>query len=251
MADLENDESLENNNEDNNLENNKTVISSITYSEEERIKIANTEDLHKIFVRILKREDTINQEKEHFWFVGLNLANEILCIDTVSLGTVHSAEVTPMNVFRNGVWKGCTHAILAHNHPSGSLKPSQQDIDVTDRLYQCGLILDIPIRDHMILNMLSFITFEDTELMAKIKKSTKFKPPYKIIEEMKAEAEKIRKQAYKEGVTDGKVIGSSKEKFDIARNLIKNNVSIDIIISSTGLTADDIDDLKNEMKNPD
>ena len=84
---------------------------------------------------MLKREDTINQEKEHFWFVGLNLANEILCIDTVSLGTVHSAEVTPINVFRNGVWKGCTYAILAHNHPSGSLKPSQQDIDVTDRLY--------------------------------------------------------------------------------------------------------------------
>ena len=126
-----------------NPEDNKTIISGITYSEEERIKIANTEDLHKIFVRILKREDTINQEKEHFWFVGLNLANEILCIDTVSLGTVHSAEVTPMNVFRNGVWKGCTHAILVHNHPSGSLKPSKQDIDVTDRLYQCGLILDI------------------------------------------------------------------------------------------------------------
>ena len=89
-------------------------------------------------------------------FVGLNLANEILCIDTVSLGTVlptgrkASAEVTPMNVFRNGVWHSvrkakvarilCTLevAILAHNHPSGSLKPSQQDIDVTDRLYQCG-----------------------------------------------------------------------------------------------------------------
>ena len=103
-----------------NPEDNKTIISGITYSEEERIKIANTEDLHKIFVRILKREDTINQEKEHFWFVGLNLANEILCIDTVSLGTVYSAEVTPMNVFRNGVWKGCTYAILAHNHTYGT-----------------------------------------------------------------------------------------------------------------------------------
>ena len=238
-----------------NPEDNKSIISGITYSEEERIKIANTEDLHKIFVKILKREDTINQEKEHFWFVGLNLANEILCIDTVSLGTVHSAEVTPMNVFRNGVWKGCTHAILAHNHPSGSLKPSQQDIDVTDRLYQCGLILDIPIRDHMILNMMSFITFEDTELMKKIRKSIKFKPHFKIVEDMKAEAEEIRKKAFqegerkgkKEGLSQGKIIGSSKEKVDIARNLINMDMGIDVVMKATGLTADDIDDLKKEM----
>jgi len=90
-----------------NEENNKTIISSIVYSEEERIKIANTEDLHKILAKILSREDKINQEKEHFWFIGLNLANEILCIDTVSLGTVYSADVTPMNVFRNGVWHVC------------------------------------------------------------------------------------------------------------------------------------------------
>ena len=49
MADLENDESLENNNE----ENNKTVISSITYSEEERIKISNNDDIHRILAEIL------------------------------------------------------------------------------------------------------------------------------------------------------------------------------------------------------
>jgi len=49
-----------------NEKNNKTIISSIVYSEEDRIKIANTEDLHKILSKILKREDKINQEKEHF-----------------------------------------------------------------------------------------------------------------------------------------------------------------------------------------
>ena len=238
-----------------NPENNKSIISSMVYTEEERIKIANTEDLHKIFVKMLKREDTINQEKEHFWFVGLNLANEILCIDTVSLGTVYSAEVTPMNVFRNGVWKGCTHAILVHNHPSGSLKPSKQDIDVTDRLYQCGLILDIPIHDHMILNMLSFVIFEDMGLMAKIKKSLKFKPHFKIVEDMKAEAEDIRKKAFeegelkgiKEGVSQGKIIGMAKEKVSMAKKMLLKNKPIEEIIEFTGLTADDIDDLKKEM----
>jgi len=235
-----------------NEENNKTMISSMVYSVEDRIKIANTEDLHKILAKILSREDKINQEKEHFWFIGLNLANEILCIDTVSLGTVYSADVTPMNVFRNGVWKGCTHAILAHNHPSGSLKPSKEDIDVTDRLYQCGLILEIPIRDHMVLNMTTYITFKDAGIMAKIFKSVKFKPNYKLVEEMKEEAEKIRQKAFKdgkkEGVAEGKIIGASKEKVDIAKKMLLKNKPIEEIMEFTGLTADDIEDAKKEMK---
>jgi len=241
-----------------NEKNNKTIISSIVYSEEERIKIANTEDLHKILAKILSREDKINQEKEHFWFIGLNLANEILCIDTVSLGTVYSADVTPMNVFRNGVWKGCTHAILAHNHPSGSLKPSKEDIDITDRLYQCGLILNIPIRDHMILNMTTFITFEALELMAKIKKSLKFKPHYKIVEEMKAEAEEIRQKALEEGeqigFDKGEKIGIDKgEKnrtIEIAKTMLKDGTDINFIMKHTELTRIDIEKIKEYMELP-
>ena len=102
---------------------------------------------------------------------------------------------------------------------------------------------------------MSFITFEDTELMKKIRKSIKFKPHFKIVEDMKAEAEEIRKKAFqegerkgkKEGLSQGKIIGSSKEKVDIARNLINMDMGIDVVMKATGLTADDIDDLKNEM----
>jgi len=242
-----------------NEKNNKTIISSIVYSEEERIKIANTEDLHKILSKILKREDKINQEKEHFWFIGLNLANEILCIDTVSLGTVYSADVTPMNVFRNGVWKGCTHAILAHNHPSGSLKPSKEDIDITDRLYQCGLILNIPIHDHMILNMTTFITFKALELMAKIEKSLKFKPHYKIVEEMKAEAEKIREQALeegrKEGIVAGKFLGreegliegKQEEKIETVRTMLEKKYTLEQIVEVSKFTIEEITKIKKDM----
>ena len=126
-----------------------------------------------------------------------------MCIDTVALGTVDSVNIVPMNVFRNGVWKGCTHAILAHNHPSLEIKPSKHDIDVTDRLYQCGLILELPINDHLIITLKTYYSFEEHGLMAKILKSIKFKPHFKIVEDMKAEAEKIRKQAFAEGKKEG------------------------------------------------
>ena len=107
----------------------------------------------------------------------------------------------------------------------------------------------------MILNMLSFVIFEDMGLMAKIKKSLKFKPHFKIVEDMKAEAEDIRKKAFaegkKEGLNQGNIIGISKRSVEIARNLINMNMGIDVVMKATGLTADDIDDLKNEMKNTD
>jgi len=181
------------------------------------------------------------------WFIGLNLANEILCIDTVSLGTVYSADVTPMNVFRNGVWKGCTHAILAHNHPSGSLKPSKEDIDITDRLYQCGLILNIPIRDHMILNMTTYITFKALELMAKIEKSLKFKPNYKVVEEMKAEAEEIRQKALEEGEQIGFDKGKLEEKIEIVKEMLKENYDIKSIMKLTKLSEEDILKIKSDI----
>ena len=103
--------------------------------------------------------------------------------------------------------------------------------------------------------MLSFVIFEDMGLMAKIKKSLKFKPHFKIVEDMKAEAEDIRKKAFeeglnqgqKEGVSQGKIIGMAKEKFDIAKKMLLKNKPIEEIIEFTGLTADDIDDLKKEM----
>ena len=111
----------------------------------------------------------------------------------------------------------------------------------------------------MILNMLSFVIFEDMGLMAKIKKSLKFKPHFKIVEDMKAEAEDIRKKAFeegelkgiKEGVSQGKIIGMAKEKVSMAKSMLKDGTDINFIMKHTELTADDIDDLKNEMKNPD
>ena len=82
-------------------------VTTLKLTKSEKIKIANTDDLHTILAEILKREDKINREKEHFWFIGFNSQNYILCIDTVSLGTVKSTQVMPMNVFRNGVWHVC------------------------------------------------------------------------------------------------------------------------------------------------
>lgn len=89
--------------------------------------IEGVEDVFFIMQRILLRENKIDQEKEHFWIIGMNQAGYILYIELISLGTFKSVEVEPMNVFRVAVMKNASRVIAVHNHPSGGLKPSTAD----------------------------------------------------------------------------------------------------------------------------
>ncbi len=231
-------------------------IRSLKLTKAQKIQIANTEELHKILSQILKREGVINQEKEHFWFVGLNSQDYILCIDTVSLGSVSSTQITPMSVFRNGVWKGCTYAILAHNHPSGLLEPSDNDIDVTDRLCQCGIILNIIVRDHIIITPTTYLSFKDQKMMRKIEKSIKYVPPYQLKERWAKEGEKIRHDALEEGRAKGLEEGLAKGLAEgeeiglvkIVKSMLEKDYSLEQIIEVTGLGKEDIEKILKKIK---
>ena len=83
--------------------------------------------------------------------IGMNQAGYILYIELIALGSYKSVDVEPMNVFRVAVMKNASRVILVHNHPSGSLTPSDADKDITDRLIQVGRILNIDLIDHLII----------------------------------------------------------------------------------------------------
>ena len=99
----------------------------------EKIKILNSDDLFRIMQQILLRENKIDQNREHFWVIGLENNNRILFIELISLGTVNKSLTEPMEVFSLALQKRAVKIILCHNHPSGELKPSEQDKDITDR----------------------------------------------------------------------------------------------------------------------
>jgi DNA repair protein RadC len=71
--------------------------------------------------QILLREDKIDQNREHFWVIGLANNNRILFIELVSLGTVNRTLVEPMEVYSLALQKRAVKIILCHNHPSGIL----------------------------------------------------------------------------------------------------------------------------------
>ena len=113
--------------------------------------ITTPESIASIIQAILKREDVIDQDKEHFWTIGLDTANRIKYIELVTLGILNSTLIHPREVFRLAVMQGVAAVILAHNHPSGNLKPSEGDQATTQNLIGAGQILAIKVMDHILI----------------------------------------------------------------------------------------------------
>jgi len=91
-----------------------------------------------------------NRKQEHFVCVSLNGASEVIATRVVSVGLVNNVQVHPREVFADPITDRATAVIVAHNHPSGSVAPSQEDIEVTKRLKDAGNTLGIKLIDHII-----------------------------------------------------------------------------------------------------
>ncbi len=89
--------------------------------------------------------------QEHFICVSLNGANEVISTRVVSIGILTKTLVHPREVFCDAIKDRAASIIVAHNHPSGNLSPSREDILLTNRLYEAGDILGIKLLDHIIL----------------------------------------------------------------------------------------------------
>ncbi len=83
--------------------------------------------------------------------IYLNTKNAIVFDRTVSMGCINRSLLSPREVFGPALEKGATRVIMLHNHPSGDPFPSDQDLELTERMLSCGLLLDIPLLDHIII----------------------------------------------------------------------------------------------------
>lgn len=88
---------------------------------------------------------------EHFVVVPLNTKNEILGIHVLFKGSLNTSIVHPREVFQAALLNNAASIICFHNHPSGDVRPSREDIEVTKRLSEAGRILGIELLDHIII----------------------------------------------------------------------------------------------------
>jgi len=120
--------------------------------------ILNPANAEKVLRGVMDSFDEIERDKEHFFVMGLDTRNQLKYLDVCSVGTLNYNLVHPREVFRLAILKGCAFIIVAHNHPSGSIEPSDEDLSLTKRLVDGGKLLGIELMDHVIIGdtMMSF-----------------------------------------------------------------------------------------------
>jgi DNA repair protein RadC len=96
-------------------------------------------------------QDLMWQSQERFAVLLLDVKNRLLGTQVITIGTATETLVHPREVFREVVKQGATKLVIAHNHPSGSVEPSPQDLELTERLLQAANLLEIPLLDHVII----------------------------------------------------------------------------------------------------
>jgi len=106
-----------------------------------------------------------HKKQEYFLCISLNGANEVIGNRIVTVGLLNANQVHPREVFVDAISDRAASVILAHNHPSGVLKPSPNDITTTKQLVEAGKILGISVLDHIIITKKGHLSFKEKGLM--------------------------------------------------------------------------------------
>lgn len=114
---------------------------------QEPFKIRSSRDSFEAFAKIGFQDES----HEEFWVMFLSRANTVIAFKRVSQGGTYATVVDAKMIFTEALEKNCSAIILAHNHPSGTLHPSDADMQLTRKLVQAGKVLDISVVDHILL----------------------------------------------------------------------------------------------------
>ena len=126
----------------------------------EKTSISSARDSYNVFSQHLSDLRT-----EEFWAIFLNQKNQIVYKTQISKGGISGTLVDVRVLFRIALEHFATSIIVAHNHPSGSLKPSLEDIQITKNIKNAGEILNVTLLDHLIIGDNSFFSFAEESLL--------------------------------------------------------------------------------------
>ncbi|MDC8103722.1 DNA repair protein RadC [Chryseobacterium sp. B21-037] len=122
--------------------------------------ISNSNDAYVIFKNHLSDLRT-----EEFWALFLNQSNKVTHISQLTQGGISQSIVDVRVLFKTALDNFSTGVIIAHNHPSGSLKPSREDLTITQKIKEAGRFLSIQLLDHLIITQNAYFSFSDEGLL--------------------------------------------------------------------------------------
>jgi DNA repair protein RadC len=122
----------------------------------EKPKINSSRDAYEMV-----RGDLIDLPHEEFWVLLLNRANRVIKKRRISEGGVSGTVADPKLIYKMALEELASGVVVAHNHPSGNLQPSQNDIDLTKKLKEAGKFLEVQLLDHLIVAGTKYFSFAD------------------------------------------------------------------------------------------
>jgi DNA repair protein RadC len=125
-----------------------------------RPQIRSSRDAYNVIAQLL-----VDLPHEEFWILLLNRSNHVIGRSQISSGGTSGTIVDAKMIFKKALEVQASAIIMCHNHPSGSLKPSQADLSVTKKIKQGGTYLDIGVLDHLIISERGYCSLADEGLM--------------------------------------------------------------------------------------
>jgi len=127
---------------------------------QEKPKIVSSQDAYDLLKSVM-----LDLHHEEFWIMMLNRANRVIKMKRISSGGISGTVADVKIIFKEAVDHMSSALILAHNHPSGNRNPSEQDIRLTRKMKESGLLLDIPVLDHIIFAEDKYYSFADEAML--------------------------------------------------------------------------------------
>ncbi len=124
-----------------------------------QIKVLSSSSIYDYY-----KEKLIDKKQEYFYCVYLDTKNHIIKDKLLFIGTINESLVHPREIFKEAYLLSASSIICVHNHPSGNIEPSQNDIIMTKQLKDIGLLLGVKVLDHIIIGNNNYYSFNDNNL---------------------------------------------------------------------------------------
>jgi DNA repair protein RadC len=121
--------------------------------------IKSSSDAEHVMRQVIQKDRV--DYKEFFWVILLSRSSHVLGVAEIGSGTTNSVSVNVKEIFQLALKTNASSIIVCHNHPSGSLSPSQADIQITEKLVGASKLLDVELLDHLIITSESSYSFKD------------------------------------------------------------------------------------------
>jgi DNA repair protein RadC len=139
------------------------IIAALELTKRHLVK--DVEPLQNLRDIVARLDDIRNKQQEYIVCFSLDGAQRLIAMRTIAIGTLDTSIAHPREVFADAIADRAAAVVVAHNHPSGEVQPSNKDVTLTQQLVSAGQLVGIPLRDHIIVTKKDYFSFRQHHLL--------------------------------------------------------------------------------------